>query len=156
LKKRNSAGLIVVKPQIPDKFRRMTVEDPSSRSSQEDIMSSIFGHAVSVAVIGYLPPGINFADISTDSATDSASIFRSPLAASVASSIQFLSHPPAPAARTQVSLDARLFLRIDSERQLNLSGTRKGVCNDAGGRVGSPTCDERGGVSKTKICMMIT
>ena len=29
-------------------------------------MSDIFGHNVSVAVIGYLPPGVNFADISTD------------------------------------------------------------------------------------------
>ena len=42
-------------------------------------MSEIVGYTVIVAVIGYLPPGVIFTDISTDSATDSVSIFRSPL-----------------------------------------------------------------------------
>ena len=67
---------------------------------------------------------------------------------------QFLSHPLVPAVRTQVFLEAGPFSKVDSERQLNLSGTRKGVGNYAGGRVRSATSGQRGGARKAKICMI--
>src|SRR3990172_3629213 len=62
--------------------------------------------------------------------------------------------PPLLLSGISPALSHRPDLKIDPERKLNLPGTRSGVRNSARSSVSSARCCYRGGVRKTKICMI--